>query len=158
MEATIATLLDNFDRALLRIVQRNARLTHEQLGNEVGLSPSAVRRRLKRMRETGVIVGDVSLVAPDALGVTIIVNVRMEKESAQTYGRFKSRMADCPEVSQCYSVSGEADFILVTHHADMTAYDGWIAEHLLSDADINRSTANIVYSRVKFDTALPIPD
>lgn len=150
--------LDSFDKALLKLVQRDSRRTHDALAREVNLSPSAVRRRLKRLRDEGVITGEVALLSPDALGLTIIVNVRMEKESAETYGRFKSRMRDCAEVSQCYSVSGDTDFILVTHHPDMGSYDSWIAENLLSDPAIARSTSNIVYSRVKFDTALPIPE
>lgn len=137
-------------------MQRDNRLTHNALGERVGLSPSAVRRRLARLRETGVITADVSLVAPRAAGETVIVGVRMEKESAASYAAFKARMRLCPEVTQCYSVSGEVDFILVVHIPDMERYDAWIAEHLLSDPDIARSTAHIVYSRVKYETALPV--
>jgi len=149
-------VLDGFDRKLLREVQRDNLRSQSELGEVVGLSPSAVRRRLKRLREAGVILSDVSLIAPSTIGETVIIGVRMEKESAASYARFKSRMLDCPEVSQCYSVSGEVDFVIVAHMENMEAYDGWIAEHLLSDAAIARSTTNIVYSRVKFETALPI--
>ena len=148
--------LDDFDRRLLTEVQIDNRRPHHVLGERVGLSPSAVRRRLARLREAGVITADVSLVSPRASGETVIVGVRMEKESAATYAAFKARMIDCAEVSQCYSVSGEVDFILVVHIADMERYDDWIAEHLLSDPDIARSTAHIVYSRVKYETALPV--
>ena len=144
--------VDSFDAKLLALVQRDNRQTNERLGEQVGLSPTAVRRRLRRLREDGVIVGDVSLVDPAALGITVIIRVRLEKESHATYEAFKTRMIAAEEVSQVYTVSGPEDFVVIAHLPDLPAYDRWIAENLLSDDSLARSDTNIVYNRVKYDT------
>lgn len=148
--------MDSFDHALLRLVQKDARLTHDQMAEKVALSPSAVRRRLKAMRESGVITRDVSLLDPKALGITVIVSVRFEKESHETYRAFKEKMRGLPEVVQCYAVSGEVDFILVIHMPSLEAWDMWIDAHLLSDDSLARSTTHVVTNRVKYETAIPV--
>ena len=153
---TGAMRLDAFDNKLLALLQQDNRRTFAELGDAVGLSPTAVRRRVGRLRASGVIVADVSLVDPARLGVTVIISVRFEKESHTTYEAFKAQMRALPEVAQCYTVSGDVDFIVIAHLPDLAHYDVWIGEHLLSNDAIARSDTNIVYSRVKFQTALPV--
>lgn len=148
--------LDDFDRALLRIVQRDNRLTHDRLADAVGLSPSAVRRRLARLRSQRIIAGDVALVDPARTGVTVITSIRMAEESRSTYEGFKSQMLNAPEVSQCYTVSGEVDFIVVAHLRDLPSYERWIDQYILSNDSVQRSDTNIVYSRVKYTTEIAI--
>src|SRR3546814_7803259 len=96
--------LDEFDRRLLALVQANARLTAEQLGERVGLSASACQRRLKRLRETGVIEAEIAVVAPEAVGraLTMIVEVSLEREHPHIVEAFKKSMRATPEVMQCY--------------------------------------------------------
>lgn len=149
--------LDNFDKRLLELVQRDNQQTLEMLSEKLCLSATAVRRRLKRLRDNGTIINDVALIDPARVGITVIVSIRFEKESHATYEAFKQRMRAAHEVTQCYTVSGDVDFIVVVHLPDLKSYDAWVGEHLLSDQAIARSTANIVYTRVKFDTAIPIP-
>ncbi len=110
------------------------------------------------MREDGVIRADVALVEPSKTGISVIVQVRFEKESNATYAAFKRRMLATPEISQCYTVSGDVDFIVIGHFADLQAYDQWVEAELLADAAVARSTTNIVYRTVKFDTAVHIRD
>jgi len=148
--------LDSFDKALLDQVQRDNRQSHEALGHAVGLSSSSVRRRLARLRAEGVIVADVSLLDPAALGVTVIVSIRFEKESHRTYEDFKKQMRAASEVQQCYTVSGEVDFIVIAHFPSVAIYEQWIADYLLGNDALQRSDTNIVYSRVKYDTAVPV--
>lgn len=148
--------MDEFDRRLLRLLQRDNRRTYDDLGNELGLSATAVRRRAARLRKEGVIAADVSLINPDHLGISVIVSVRFEKESHATYEAFKKQMKAAPEVRQCYTVSGEVDFILMAHFEDLPAYDDWVAENFLSNPAIARTTTNVVYRSVKFDTAYPV--
>lgn len=150
--------MDSFDRRLLMLLQANNQQTYDQLGDQVGLSPTAVRRRARRLRETGVIRADVSLVPPSKVGITIIVSIRFEKESSATYATFKRRVCAMPQVSQRYTVAGEVDFILVCHFPDLTAYDDWVETTLLGDPAVARSTANIVYRTVKFDTTIEVGD
>lgn len=146
--------MDDFDRKLLARLQANNLQTHEALGAAVGLSPSAVRRRLHRLRADKVIVADVSLVDPARLGITVIISIRMEIESNQSYAAFKNRMLADANVSQCYTVAGPVDFMVIGHFPDLARYEGWIDTNILSDAAIARSDTAIVYSRVKFETAV----
>lgn len=148
--------MDTFDRRLLSLLQANNLQTYEALGEQLGLSPTAVRRRARRLREGGIIRADVSLVEPSKVGISVIVQIRFEKESNATYGAFKRRMLATPEISQCYTVSGDVDFIVIGHFPDLQAYDQWVEAELLADAAVARSTTNIVYRTVKFETAIQV--
>ncbi|MFK7954731.1 MAG: Lrp/AsnC family transcriptional regulator [Lysobacterales bacterium] len=148
--------LDRHDQRLLDLLQQNNQQTYQQLGDQLGLSDTAMRRRARRLRADGVISADVSLVDPAKLGVTVIVSIRFEKESHETYAAFKKQMAACKPVSQCYTVSGEVDFMLIAHFQDLEKYDAWVGNNILNNPNIARSTTNVVYTRVKFDTAIPI--
>ena len=147
--------MDEFDRRLLDLVQRDNRRTHENLGEELGLSPSAVRRRLKKLREDGIIVRDVSLLDPTKLGETVIILVRMAVESPQTYAALGERMTSCPEVLQCYTTTGETDFVIIAHFPTLANYDAWAKDKLMSDEAIARYTTLVSSSRVKYETRLP---
>jgi len=96
--------MDAFDRKLLDLVQDDNQRTAEALSAAVGLSPSACQRRLKRLRRDGVIVGDVAVLAPDAVGrhLTMIVEVTLTRERPDLVDAFKRSMQQTPEVMQCY--------------------------------------------------------
>lgn len=148
--------MDTFDRRLLSLLQTNNMQTNEALAEQLGLSPTAVRRRARRLREEGIIRADVSLIEPSKVGISVIVQVRFEKESNATYAAFKRRMLATPEISQCYTVSGDVDFIVIGHFPDLQVYDQWVEAELLADAAVARSTTNIVYRTVKFETAIHV--
>jgi len=148
--------LDNFDRAILWELQRDNRQSNAKIGAAVGLSEPAVRRRVRSLRNAGLIVADVSLVDPDRLGITVAVLVRFEKESQHTYDAFKRQIAKTPQIAQCYTVTGDEDFLLIGHFTDMAAYDAWVNAELLTNAAISRSTTHVVYRRTKFETAIPL--
>jgi len=148
--------LDELDRAILEIVQRDNQKSHAHIGEEIGLSPSSVRRRLTAMRTSGVIEADVSIVHPDKTMVSVIVSVTFAKESAEGYRDFKRRMIASPSVTQCYSVAGPVDFILVVQAKDLATYEAWGERELMSDPAIQRYDSAIAWSRVKFTTALPV--
>ncbi len=147
--------LDRIDHRLLAQLQRNNRLSMAALGEAVGLSEPATRRRVGRLRQAGYIVADVSLVDPERLGIGIIIAIRFEKESRATYDAFKQEILDTPEITQCYTVTGDEDFILIGHFPDMAAYDDWINTRILTNPAVSRSTTHVVYRRVKFETAIP---
>lgn len=146
--------LDDHDRRILALVQRNNQRSYDELGEELALSPSAVRRRLKRLRDEGVIVADVSLVDSGKSRVTVITSIRFVNESHAAYQAFKERMSKAKEVAQVYTVSGEADFVVIGHFSNMPGYEEWIDRHILSDDNIQRCDTNIVFSRVKYETAV----
>ena len=150
--------LDRFDCRLLTLLQENNLRTYDDLAAELGLSATAVRRRARLLRQNGVITRDVAIVDPAKFALTVIVSIRFEKESHATYQTFKAKIKLATEISQCYTVSGDVDFIIVGHFADLKTYDEWVGTYLLSDPNIARSTTNVVYTRVKFETAVRFKD
>lgn len=148
-------MLDELDRAILEIVQRDNLRTHADIGEQVGLSPSSVRRRLASLRRTGVIQADVSIVDPNRTMVSIIVSLAFHRESLEGNEEFKRRMIAAPEVTQCYSVAGEVDFVLVVQVQDLATYEAWGERELMSDPLIRRYDSHIAWSRVKFSTVVP---
>src|SRR3954452_25304463 len=117
--------LDVFDTRLLTLVQQDARQSTESLAAEVGLSAAAVQRRLKRLRQEGVIAATVAVVAPEAVGrpMTFVVAVSLERERADLMDGFKRLMRATPEVQQCYYVAGDTDFVVVVTARSMADYE-----------------------------------
>ena len=148
--------LDKQDRQLLSVVQKDNSLSYDAIGEQLNMSASAVRRRLKRLRNGKVIVADVSIVDPGKRLVTVITSIRMANETHAVYESFKRKMKKSPAVAQCYTVSGEADFIVIAHFEDLPSYEQWIDRHILSDDSVQRCDTNIVYSRVKYETAVHV--
>ena len=151
--------LDRFDRAILRIVQRDARTPQRTIAEAVNLSAAAVQRRIAAMEASGVIRGNVALVDPKALPLTItaIVEVYLQDERAETVQSAKMRFQNEPEVQQCYYVTGGTSFILIVVTTDMAAYQA-LTQRLFEENDsINRFRSLIALERVKTDAALIIP-
>ena len=148
--------LDSFDRAILAEIQRDTRVTYEQLADRVNLSESAARRRLQKLRASGIVRREVALLDGDRLGFTVIVGMRCSEESESSYARLTARWDECASITQVYNTSGEADFILVTHFPDMPAYDAWLKDYVIGDPDIERCDSSFCFSTVKFETAIPV--
>ena len=150
--------LDRADAALLEAVQRNNRLTSEELAALVNLSPTDWQRRLKRLRAEGVIESDVAIVSPKAVGrpVSMIVMVSLERERADIVDRFKRSIRAAREVMLGYYVTGDADFILVVTAQDMEAYEAFTRRFFYENPDIKGFKTMVVMDRVKAGFALPI--
>ncbi|MFZ5792477.1 MAG: Lrp/AsnC family transcriptional regulator [Pseudomonadota bacterium] len=151
-------ILDKIDLRLLESVQRNNRLTSDELGDLVGLSPTACQRRLKRLREAGVIEADVAVLSPAAVGrpLQMLVSVSLERERADIIDRFKRAIRDTPEIMSGYYVTGEADFVLVVSARDMADYEAFTRRFFYENADIKGFKTMVVMDRVKASFALPV--
>lgn len=149
--------LDRIDAALLEAVQQDNRLTTEELGALVHLSPTACQRRLKRLRAEGVIERDVAVVSPKAVGrpVTMIVMVSLERERTDIVDRFKQAIRASRDVMLGYYVTGDADFILVVTARDMEAYEGFTRRFFYGNPDIRGFKTMVVMDRVKASLAIP---
>jgi DNA-binding Lrp family transcriptional regulator len=153
--------LDPFDVAILNLVQDNNQLSSHEISDRVGLSPSAVQRRLRRLRELKVIMADVSLVSPAAAGnrVTIVVMVSLEREQLQQRNEFERSVRAMPEVAQCYYVTGESDFILVLNVSSMEAYGEFTQELFAANPNVKAFRTAVVMRSVKFTTRVTLgPD
>ena len=150
--------MDAFDRKLLDLVQDDNQLTAEALSAAVGLSPSACQRRLKRLRREGVIVGDVAVLAPDAVGrhLTMIVDVTLARERPDLVDAFKRSMQQTPEVMQCYYVTGDADFVLILTVPDMKAYEDFTRRFFFENPNVQRFNTKVAMDRVKATLRVPL--
>lgn len=151
--------LDALDRQILALYQHDTRIPAERIGAEVGLSAAAVQRRLKRMREGGVIVAETAALDCRVLGlgVTAIVQVDLVEESARAVQAFRTKAAARAEVQQCYGVTGEYDFVLVVIVRDLAAYDAFCEACLLHDANVRSFTTQIVLDAAKRGGGLAVP-
>ncbi len=148
--------IDDFDRQILRIVQRDNQRTHADIGELVGLSASAVRRRLKLLRKSGFIEKDVALLRSEGIGVRLIVMVAFNKESIASYDAFDEQIRTTPEILQGYHISGSTDYCLMVHGPNLEWYEDWSKQAFMSNPDIRRYDSHVVWSCKKFDTAIPL--
>src|SRR3954468_670922 len=154
--------LDKLDKAILRLLQQNGRETYDVIGAQVGLSSSAVLRRVKRLEEAGVIDRYVALIKPEAvgLGLTAYLNVRLEKHS-ESHKRnpmdlFRASVQTWPEVVECAALTGEMDYLLRVVVRDMGHYSRFIMDPLLKHPSVQDCKTSFVLDRVKATTAVPL--
>ena len=154
--------IDRLDREILRRLQANGRASYEDIAAAVGLSPSAVLRRVRRLEEAGVIERYVALVRPSrvGLGLTAYVNVRLEKHSGSgkrtPMDLFRASVEAWPEVVECVALTGEMDFLLCLMVADMEAYARFMMDTLLRHPSVQDCKTSFVMDRFKTTTALPV--
>jgi DNA-binding Lrp family transcriptional regulator len=149
--------LDAFDHRLLALLQRDASVTLTALGDAVGLSPSAVQRRISRYRRHG-LLRQVAVLDPTAFpGTTLAaVLVTMERDTLRLHTAFRTRMRAAPEVQQCYAIAGEWDYLVLIVASSVTHYRE-IAERLFVDeGNVKRYETRMVFDVVKHGLELPI--
>jgi Lrp/AsnC family transcriptional regulator, leucine-responsive regulatory protein len=150
--------IDRIDARLLAEVQRNNRTPSEEMGEAVGLSPTAVQRRLKRLRAEGIIESDIAIVNPKAIGqnVQMVVLVGLERERSDIIDHFKKAIRGTPQIMAGYYVTGDADFVLVVTTEDMERYESFTRHFFYGNPDIKWFKTMVVMDRVKASFALPI--
>jgi len=141
--------LDEKDRQLLDLLQHDARQSLESLALEVSLSAPAVQRRIRRMREAGVITGDVAVVDPAAVGfpMTFIVIVELERERAEQIDAFRRKVAGESRVQQCYYVTGEGDFVLVALARSMDDFEVLTRRLFFADPNVRRFRTSVAMGK-----------
>jgi len=114
---------------------------------------------VSRLRDNGVIDKVVALLNPEAVGkcLCLIVEVTMERDARDLYKRFESRVVSSTQVTQCYQVTGEIDFVLMLTVRDMDEYDEFCNSVLYADDNLKKFRTLISRKRSKFDTAAPLP-
>ncbi|MCL1635835.1 Lrp/AsnC family transcriptional regulator [Luteimonas sp. SX5] len=151
--------LDRFDRQLLNLIQDDAAQTAERLAEQVALSPSAIQRRLRRLREQGVIVRDAAVVDPRKVGrpTFFIVSLQVERERPELLAQLRTWLAAQAPIQQVFYVTGEADFVLVITAPDTETYDGLMARMVADNPNVRRFTTNVALSVVKQGMTIPVP-
>lgn len=150
--------IDRIDARILTAMQKDNRLTSDQLSAIVNLSPTAVQRRLKRLRSTGVIEGDVSIVSPKAVGrpFSMLVSVTLERERAAIIDHFKKSIRAAPEIMSGYYVTGETDFLLIITAKSMEDYEEFTRRFFYDNPDVKGFKTHVIMDRVKSGFELPI--
>ncbi len=150
--------LDAIDRKILSELQHNSRLSNNDLAERVGLSASPCWRRVKRLEEDGAIKAHVSLLDAErlGLGVSVFVQVTLEKHTPQLRDRFQAAILERPEVMECYSMTGNQDYLLRVVVPDIAAYDDFLNGILIPIPGVAGVNSSFALKQVKYSTALPI--
>jgi Lrp/AsnC family transcriptional regulator len=153
-----AVELDPLDRRILDVLQRRADISHADLAAEVAASPASCWRRIRALEASGVLGPAVRLLDPVKIGRTLdaICQVRMKSHSADMRASFESFVRDHPEVMDCYSMSGEWDYLLRVLVSDVRAYERFLMQELLNHPAVATSSSHFALSRVKYTTAVPV--
>ena len=152
--------LDRTDRRILRIIQKDCTVGAEALGEQCGASPSTILRRLKRLRDLGVVTAEVAVVDPKKVGrpLMMIVGVRLQGEDAKAAADFVQTMRSHPAVMQCYFVTGEADYIIHLSVIDMEEFNAFVQDNLIANPHVQVTATNVVISPLKVGLTVPIAD
>ncbi|WOS66896.1 MULTISPECIES: Lrp/AsnC family transcriptional regulator [Sinorhizobium] len=146
-------MLDDLDRRLLAALQKNNKWSFAELAEIVGSSAASCMRRVNKLRTDGVIIADIALVDPKALGksLTVVVNVELDRERLDLVDEFKRAMRAAKEVTQCYMVTGDADFVLIVAVEDVEAFDVFVKTKLYTNPNVRKFRSMITLDRVKFE-------
>jgi Lrp/AsnC family leucine-responsive transcriptional regulator len=150
--------LDNKDIAILNQLQNNARLSNVQLAEKVGLSPSPCLARVKALSSAGVIKRHVTLLDPEKVNLTlsVFIQISLERQSEDLLERFEKAVIACPEVLECYLMTGDADYLLRVTVKDINALRVFILNRLTTIDGVSNIRSSIALNQVKYETALPI--
>lgn len=148
--------LDKVDRRLLNLLQKNNQISTRELADTVHISQPTCLRRIRDMRDAGIINADVAMIDPFALGYGMLafLEVSLENQADENMQTFESNMAREPEVMQCYFVSGDYDYFLVVHVVDMDAYYQFVRRVISGSGNVRHFHSRFPMKRAKFDTRI----
>lgn len=150
--------LDSLDARILALIQEDAGLSVAEVAERVGLSSSPCWRRIKRMEEAGVIQGRATLLDREKLGLgfEVYATLKLTLPTKDNLDAFEAAVCRWPEVMQCATVTGEADYVLRIVTRDMHAFDAFLRDRILSLGLVSNVQSRIVMRSVKNSTAVPL--
>lgn len=159
-QANTHELLDKMDRKILNILQTDNQITNLALADKIGISAPPCFRRVKRLRDEGIIVSDVSLVDPFKVGrpLIVFVNITLEKQREDLLAHFERKMLEEPEIMQCYFVSGDTDYLLIIHVKDMNHYNELARRVFANEPNIKKFRSSFCLNRTKYNTQVVLSE
>ena len=150
-------MLEARDRRILAELQQDGRLTMQELAERVGMSSSAVWRRVKALEESGVIdrYAVIANSRKAGFGLSSMVNISLSRHEQQNVDNFVREVLRHPEVLECFATTGEADFHLRVVVEDIDAYNRFLDDFIFRLPGVSQVRSNIVLKEIKADTALP---
>ncbi|UGQ46380.1 Lrp/AsnC family transcriptional regulator [Massilia endophytica] len=151
-------IFDEIDRRILNALQQDASLNNNELAQLVHVSPPTCLRRVKQLRDSGVIEREVAIVAPEKVGagLTAIVEITLDIQAAERMSEFEEVVAKESAVLQCYRVSPGPDFVLVLQVADMPAYHALAHRLFASQKNVRNVKTYFSTFRSKFETRIDV--
>lgn len=145
------------DRAMLRELQQDSRLTMQELAEKVGMSSSACWRRIRALEADGIIDRFAVIVNPRKAGFTLssMTLVSLARHEQKNVDNFVEEVQRHPEILECFATSGEADYHLRVVVEDMDAYNRFLDDFILKLPGVLQVRSNIILKEIKMDTALP---
>lgn len=150
--------LDEIDRRLLRALQQDGRLTATELAEKVGLTTSPCLRRLRMLENSGIIHGYTALVDQLKIGlpISVFVSIKLDRQSEEAMQRFEAAVRRCPEVLECYLMTGPRDYLLRVVASDLADYERFVKSTLTRIEGIANIESSFALGQVKHSNALPI--
>lgn len=152
------SILDAVDRRILTELQRDASLSHADLAERVGTSAASCWRRIKSLEAAGILVATIRLVDAERVGrgVNVFCNVRICSHARDVRASFEEFVRSRPEVLECYSMSGDWDYLLRVVAADVGDYEQFLMRTLLEHPAVGGASSHFALSLTKFTTAIPV--
>jgi Lrp/AsnC family transcriptional regulator len=152
--------LSRSERRLLDAMQKDTTLSQIDLAELSGKSRTSVWRWIREVEEAGLIDKKVALLNPREVGLQIhvLLSVSMVKHSVQTRRDFEAHVQTLPEVMECYSVSGDRDYVLLILSRDMESYNDFLNTRILDHPSVHSASSSFALRRVKYTTALPLQE
>ncbi|MEL6751556.1 MAG: Lrp/AsnC family transcriptional regulator [Pseudomonadota bacterium] len=149
--------LDEFDRRILRLLQRDASVSMDAVAEAVNLSRNACWRRIRNLEEAGVLRGRVALLDADAVGldISIFVMVRTNRHDGEWLDAFSKAVADMPEIMGAHRMAGDLDYVLRVRVGSVKDYDTFY-QRLIARVPISDVSASFVMEDIKDTTELPV--
>ena len=150
--------LDRTDRKILSILQEDGRIPNVELAERIGLSPTSIGERLKRLQREGFVEGYGARLNPQrlGLGLLVFVEVLLDKTTPDNFERFARAVQNAPEVLECHMVAGGFDYLIKARLPDMAAYRKFVGERLLALPGVRETRTYAVMEEVKRDAPLPV--
>jgi len=153
-----ALTVDRFDLQLLAELQRDGKATNSALGEKIHLSTSQVSRRVQRLEEAHVIDHYAAILEPAAIGLDVMAftEVTLDRQSTTSSEKFEREVANLPQVLECYSLAGAADYMLRIVAPDLASFSDFMTRHLLRMPGITNVKSTITLQKIKQVHALPL--
>jgi len=151
--------LDRYDRHILAVLQREGRISNQELADRIGLSPSPCLRRVRALEEAGLIAGYRALLDARKLGLTLmaLIHISMDRHTHERFENFEAEIRAIPEVVECLLITGQdADYQLKAVVRDMDAYQELLLNRITRIAGVTGVHSSFVLRRVVDETALPV--
>ena len=151
--------LDRYDRDILKLLQREGRLSNQELAERIGLSPSPCLRRVRAIEESGLISGYRAMLDAKALGLSLmaLIHISMDRHTPERFDNFEQQIRHLPEVLECLLVTGhDADYQLKVVVEDMEAYQALLLNKITRIEGVTGVHSSFVLRRVVDRTELPV--